>query len=73
MLHAANRRGRHTKGSNCTCACGAQMEAVLREGHASREGELCVQEVFSLLDVLHKWVAEGRSAASSSGSAASGG
>lgn len=53
--------------------CCPQMEAVLREGHASREGELCVQEVFSLLDVLHKWVAEGRCVASSAGSAASGG
>ena len=40
--------------------CVAQVEAVLRAGPASREGELCVQEVFSLLDVLHQWVAEAR-------------
>jgi hypothetical protein len=36
----------------------AEIEAVLRWGHASREGELCVQEVFALLDVLKKCVAE---------------
>ena len=33
---------------------------MLRAGPASREGELCVQEVFSLLDVLNQWVAEAR-------------
>jgi len=41
----------------------AEIEAVLRSGHASREGELCVQEVFSLLDALNKAVAEARAAA----------
>lgn len=28
---------------------------MLRGGPASREGGLCLQAVFSLLDVLHKW------------------
>lgn len=37
-----------------------EMEAVLEAGHASREGALCVQAVFRLLDVLAKWVAEAR-------------
>ncbi|KAK9914842.1 hypothetical protein WJX75_001188 [Coccomyxa subellipsoidea] len=41
----------------------AEIEAVLRAGHASREGELCVQEIFSLLDALKKAVAEARAAA----------
>jgi hypothetical protein len=41
-----------------------QVEAVLRAGPASREGELCVQEVFGLLDVLHQWVAQARAASS---------
>lgn len=37
-----------------------ELEAVLEAGHASREGALCVQAVFRLLDVLTKWVAEAR-------------
>lgn len=41
----------------------AEIEAVLRAGHASREGELCVQEIFSMLDALKKAVAEARAAA----------
>jgi len=35
-----------------------EMEAVLREGHINKEGELCVQAIFSLLDVLKKFVAD---------------
>lgn len=31
---------------------------VLREGRSSKEGELCVTAVFSLLDTLKKWVEE---------------
>ncbi|BDA43155.1 Serine/threonine-protein kinase ATR at C-terminar half [Coccomyxa sp. Obi] len=46
----------------------AEMEAVLRTGHASREGELCVQEVFSLLDALKKAVAEARTTATATAS-----
>lgn len=45
----------------------AEIEAVLRFGPASREGELCVQEVFTLLDVLKKCVAEAASTPSTSG------
>lgn len=32
-----------------------EIEAVLRDGHTNREGELCVQAIFSLLDMLKKW------------------
>lgn len=32
-----------------------EIEAVLRGGHMHKEGELCVQAIFSLLDVLKKW------------------
>lgn len=39
-----------------------QMEAVLQGGQSSREGELCVQAVFTLLDTLTKWRAEQRGA-----------
>lgn len=46
-----------------------QMEAVLRGGQSSREGELCVQAVFTLLDTLRTWLAEQRGIASSSGAA----
>ena len=38
----------------------AQMEAVLRGGRSSREGELCVQAVFSLLDTLKLWLEDAR-------------
>lgn len=31
---------------------------VLREGRTSKQGELCVTAVFSLLDTLKKWVEE---------------
>ncbi|KAK9842495.1 hypothetical protein WJX81_002719 [Elliptochloris bilobata] len=48
-----------------------EIEAVLEAGHASREGALCVQAVFRLLDVLAKWVAEARKDAA--GSPSSGG
>ena len=41
-------------------AVACELEAVLEAGHASREGALCVQAVFRLLDVLTKWVAEAR-------------
>jgi len=36
---------------------------VLEGGSASREGALCVQAVFRLLDVLAKWVSGARDAA----------
>lgn len=36
----------------------AEIEAVLREGHNNKEGELCVQAIFSLLDVLKKFIAD---------------
>lgn len=35
---------------------------VLREGRTSKEGELCVTAVFSLLDTLKKWVEERKAA-----------
>ena len=35
-----------------------EIEAVLRGGHSNKEGELCVQAIFSLLDVLKKFVAD---------------
>ena len=35
-----------------------EIEAVLRDGHSNKEGELCVQAIFSLLDVLKKFVAD---------------
>jgi len=38
------------------------MEAVLRGGRSSREGELCVQAVFSLLDTLRLWLEDTRPA-----------
>ena len=41
----------------------AELAAVLEGGSASREGALCVQAVFRLLDVLAKWVAGARDAA----------
>ena len=31
---------------------------MLREGHTNKEGEMCVQAIFSLLDVLKKFVAD---------------
>lgn len=37
-----------------------ELEAVLRGGASSREGGLCLQAVFSLLDVLHKWGEEAK-------------
>lgn len=45
------------------------MEAVLRGGQSSREGELCVQAVFTLLDTLRTWLAEQRGFAPGSGKA----
>jgi len=41
----------------------AELAAVLEGGSASREGALCVQAVFRLLDVLAKWVSGARDAA----------
>ena len=35
-----------------------EIEAVLREGHANKEGEMCVQAIFTLLDVLKKFVTD---------------
>lgn len=35
-----------------------EIVAVLRGGHANKEGELCVQAVFTLLDMLKKWAAD---------------
>ena len=35
-----------------------EIEAVLQRGQANKEGELCVQAIFVLLDVLKQW-AEG--------------
>ena len=35
-----------------------EIEAVLRDGHKNKEGEMCVQAIFSLLDVLKKFVAD---------------
>ena len=35
-----------------------EIEAVLRGGNTNKEGELCVQAIFSLLDMLKKWVGE---------------
>lgn len=32
-----------------------EIEAVLQRGQANKEGELCVQAIFVLLDVLKKW------------------
>lgn len=36
---------------------------MLRGGASSREGGLCLQAVFALLDVLHKWGEEAKEAA----------
>ena len=38
------------------------MEAVLRGGRSSREGELCVQAIFSLLDTVRLWLEDTRPA-----------
>ena len=35
-----------------------EIETVLREGHSSKEGELCVQAIFTLLDMLKGFVAD---------------
>lgn len=35
-----------------------EIEMVLREGHSSKEGELCVQSVFTLLDMLNGFVTD---------------
>jgi hypothetical protein len=47
------------------------MEAVLRGGRSSREGELCVQAVFSLLDTLKLWLEDARPSLLSHGGAGS--
>ena len=44
---------------------------MLRGGPSSREGGLCLQAVFSLLDVLHKWGEDAKSALSQGGQNAS--
>ena len=41
-----------------------EVEAVLQRGQANKEGELCVQAIFVLLDVLKKW-SEGAQSSSS--------
>lgn len=46
----------------------AEVTAVLQEGHASREGELCVQAIFTLLDVLKAWLEQRKQATPSTGS-----
>ena len=51
----------------------AEVEAVLEGGHASREGELCVQAVFSLLDVLKAWLEQRKRGAASSAQSAGAG
>lgn len=33
-----------------------EIEAVLRQGHTNKQGELCIQAVFTLLDLLKQWV-----------------
>jgi hypothetical protein len=50
-------------------SCCRQVEAVLRGGQSSREGELCVQALFTLLDMLRTWLAGQRGFAGSSGGA----
>ena len=50
-------------------SCCRQVEAVLRGGQSSREGELCVQALFTLLDMLRTWLAGQRGFAASSGAA----
>lgn len=35
-----------------------EIEAVLREGHTNKEGEMCVQAIFTLFDVLKKFVVD---------------
>lgn len=49
-----------------------EIVAVLRGAGANKEGELCVQAIFLLLDVLKKWAedAKGTAAFSSSGTTA---
>ena len=53
------------------CEAGVKEEivAVLRGAAANKEGELCVQAIFLLLDVLKKWAedAKGTAAFSASG------
>jgi hypothetical protein len=49
--------------------CHSQLEAVLRGGQSSREGELCVQAVFTLLDMLRTWLTAQCGLAVSSGAA----
>lgn len=46
-----------------------EIVAVLRGAAANKEGELCVQAIFLLLDVLKKWAedAKGTAAFSASG------
>ncbi|GAB4817356.1 hypothetical protein N2152v2_004402 [Parachlorella kessleri] len=55
-------------GSDAACQSVQQeLEAVLRGGALSREGGLCMQAVFSLLDVLHKWGEDVKTAESRGG------
>jgi hypothetical protein len=49
---------RHTKERKGLVQVKHELEAVLKEGHINKEGELCVQAIFSLLDVLKKFVAD---------------
>ena len=41
-----------------------EIEAVLQRGQANKEGELCVQAIFVLLDVLKQWAEAAQSKAS---------
>ena len=47
----------------------AEIDAVLTQGAASAEGQLCVQAVFALVDVLKQWLEQRRSSTASPGSA----
>lgn len=40
-----------------------ELEAVLAGGPSTREGVLCLQAIFSLLDVLQRWSEEAKVAA----------
>lgn len=35
-----------------------EIQLVLKEGHSSKEGELCVQAIFTLLDMLKAFVTD---------------
>ena len=41
--------------------------AVLRGAGANKEGELCVQAIFLLLDILNKWAQDNKAASAAPG------